>query len=112
MSDHDPQELQDPAAWDLDRAEKRPPVKEGRAVVSVAFARKDFDRVAEAAERLGQRLSEFIREAALDKASAQAAPALLTSYSASYGSAIFTQAPNATRLVGVVVRREEAASTA
>lgn len=112
MSDQELRDLQNPETWDFEGAEKRSPVKEGRTVVSVAFPRRDFARVSEAAERAEQRVSEFIREAALEKASSQASRAGLTSYSASYGSAIFTRKPNPTRVVGVVVRRHEEAITA
>ena len=54
--------------WDYQRAKKRPPVNSGRAVVSVAFARSDFEVVALYAERLGLRTSQFIRDAAIERA--------------------------------------------
>lgn len=63
MSEED---LQNADNWDLEHAEKRPPVKKARAVVSVAFSADDFDRVAEVAERIGMKTSEFIREATLN----------------------------------------------
>ena len=44
------------------------PRRRPRAVVSVAFPREDFEVVEECAERLGKRLSEFIREAAIARA--------------------------------------------
>ncbi|MDQ3693787.1 MAG: hypothetical protein M3464_09170 [Chloroflexota bacterium] len=56
--------LQDPEAWD--EGEVRPPVKSPRAIVSVAFAREDFERIAEYATRRGMKTSEFIRRAALE----------------------------------------------
>lgn len=40
-------------------------VKSPRAVVSVAFAREDFELVARVARTSGMRTSEFIREASL-----------------------------------------------
>ena len=64
------EQLQDPANWDFERAEKRPGVKKTRAVVSVAFSQEDYDDVLDAAERRGMRTSEFIRSAALDRARA------------------------------------------
>lgn len=79
-------------AWDFERAQKRPPVREPRAVVSVAFSRKDFERVSLAAQRLLMRTSEFIRAAALEKASGQPTSAL-ASYTVSLGVAIFTEKP-------------------
>lgn len=59
-------ELQDPNTWEH-AGEVRPAVKPPRAIVSVAFSRKDFDAVAAHAERHGMRLSEFIRRATLDR---------------------------------------------
>ena len=64
MTDHN---LQNPNNWDFENAEKRPGVKKPRAVVSVAFSREDFERVAEHAEHLGMKISEFIRNAALEQ---------------------------------------------
>src|SRR5438093_11997794 len=61
-------ELESSEYWDDASAERHPPVKGGRAIVSVALAREDFQRVAAAAERAGKKTSEFIREAALEKA--------------------------------------------
>jgi hypothetical protein len=77
--------------WDYERAERRPAVKGARAVVSVAFPREDFERVSQAAKRRALRTSEFIREAALEKAVGQ--PAALTSYTVSLGAAIFSERP-------------------
>ena len=64
MSDTD-REYQKPDTWDWEQAEMRPPVKRARVIVSVAFPRPDFERVAAYAERVGKRTSEFIREATL-----------------------------------------------
>ena len=61
-------DLQDPKQWDYEKAERRPGVKSARAVVSVAFSRQDFERVAASAAERGKRTSEFIREAALERA--------------------------------------------
>ena len=54
--------------WDFERAEKRPGVQKSRAIVSVAFSRDDFEQVGLEAERLGMKVSEFIRRATLDRA--------------------------------------------
>jgi len=59
-------ELQDEESWD-DEGEVRPAVKPQRAVVSVAFSRDDFERVATYARRHGMKTSEFIRRAALSQ---------------------------------------------
>ena len=71
-------ELENEDQWDYEAAEKRPAVTKPRAVVSVAFARDDFERVSESAEFHEMRLSEFIRVAALEKA-ARSVTALVTS---------------------------------
>jgi hypothetical protein len=60
-------DLEAAESWDFASADKVPAQKSSRAIVSVAFKREDFDRVAEQAEQLGIRTSEFIREAALDR---------------------------------------------
>jgi hypothetical protein len=62
-------ELEDPETWDDETTEVHPPAKRGRAVVSVAFPRKDFSRVAQAARAQGLKTSEFIRQAALARLS-------------------------------------------
>lgn len=71
MDDKELRDLQEPGSWDDDRAERRSGLKTARAVVSVAFARQDFERVSEAARVSGMRTSEFIRQAALREASEQ-----------------------------------------
>ncbi len=62
-------DLQDESIWDYDKAEIRPASKSNRVVVSVAFARQDFQRVGEYAESVNMKTSEFIRTAALEKIS-------------------------------------------
>lgn len=61
-------DLENPESWDYKSLQTRQPVKSPRVVVSVAFSREDFAVVSQFAERLGKRTSEFIREAALEKA--------------------------------------------
>ena len=53
MDDTELRELQDRETWDDDEGEVRPPVKAPRAVVSVAFARDDFEKVSEFARSAG-----------------------------------------------------------
>lgn len=67
-ADEELRELEDPDTWET-ASESRPPVKNQRSVVSVAFAREDFEHVARAARQRGMRTSEFIRNAALRQAS-------------------------------------------
>jgi hypothetical protein len=61
-------DLENPENWDFDKLETREPVKSPRVVVSVAFPHEGFITVSQYAERLGKKTSEFIREAALEKA--------------------------------------------
>lgn len=56
------EELENADNWDLENAEKAAPAaRKARAVVSVAFPGEDFESVAEMAEQLGMKTSEFIR---------------------------------------------------
>lgn len=66
------EDLEKPDNWDFDNAVEHPPVKGRRAVVSVAFPRDDFQLVSGTAEQLGMKTSEFIRKAAVEKASVSA----------------------------------------
>lgn len=75
------EELQREDQWDFDAAEARGPASRTRAVVSVAFARADFDRVAQYAELQGKRVSEFIREAASERAAHTATPVTVNRFS-------------------------------
>ncbi|HET7035438.1 MAG TPA: hypothetical protein VFI42_07135 [Thermomicrobiaceae bacterium] len=67
LSDKQLRELENPETWE-EKGEVHPAVKNPRAVVSVAFSRDDFGRVAEAARERGMKLSAFIREAAVERA--------------------------------------------
>ena len=65
------EELHDPAAWDFDNAEQLPaPERKARAVVSVAFSSDALEFVNAAALDAEMKLSQFIREAAMEKAAA------------------------------------------
>ena len=70
MTNDELKQLQDDESWDASQASLRSPVRNARAVVSVAFAREDLDRVSARAEELGMKTSEFIRHAALESAAA------------------------------------------
>ena len=59
-------ELENPDNWDFNAVKVHPAVKSARAIVSVAFSREDYELVSLCAESSGQRISEFIREAALE----------------------------------------------
>ena len=83
-------QLMDPEAWDFESAERRPGTKADRTVVSVGFPRKDFELVAEEAERVGMKVSEFIRNAALNDARHQRQQATIFTASGTPGFASFT----------------------
>ena len=87
-ADHD---LQDMSQWDHERAEERGPSKGARAVVSVALAREDFDRITQCAQREGMRTSEFIRQAALDRVAQHGRPARVLSITDDQGGFRRTQ---------------------
>ena len=57
--------------WDYENLEIKEPVKSPRVVVSVAFSHNDFSTVSIYAKKAGKKTSEFIREAALEKANQQ-----------------------------------------
>lgn len=59
------EDLQNPDNWDFEQAEEQLPTRPARAVVSVAFTREDFDRVAARAEEKNKRISTMIREIVL-----------------------------------------------
>lgn len=65
------EELQNPEAWEDMDEPAQPATKSARAVVSVAFARDDFETVVAAAKQHGMKTSEFIRQAALEKTVSQ-----------------------------------------
>ena len=65
------EELRDESMWDFENAEQLPPPeRKARAIVSVAFPGADFDCVSEAARNADMKVSHFIREAAIEKATA------------------------------------------
>jgi hypothetical protein len=101
MSDEGDRELENTESWDFDDPEVREPVKPSRVVVSVAFRRQDLDEVSECAERLGKRTSEFIREAAIDKATSRGGGTLVYA-SGSIGSQWWTDQMPATTLTMVL----------
>lgn len=59
-------DLQNPENWEETEGEMTPAVKAPRAIVSVAFSRADFERVAQHARLHGMKTSEFIRRSALE----------------------------------------------
>jgi len=68
MNDEEIAQLQNDDEWDFESAVRQRSPRSHRAVVSVGFKTADFTLVAEAARKRDQPLSQFIREAALDRA--------------------------------------------
>lgn len=99
-------ELENSESWDYERPEVRKPIKASRVVVSVAFQREDFARVSGYAEQLGKKVSEFIREAALEKATGQSGDFHI--YGALWGSEPMSAT---TRVAGAPKLSEEALVT-
>lgn len=74
MNEPELDELENPDNWDWENAEEVVPTQEPGAVVARRFSGAEFDRLDKAAERSAMRLTDFIREAALEKAGAVSAP--------------------------------------
>ncbi len=74
MHDDELRRLQDDDEWDAESAVYQPPRKTRRAVVSVAFPSADFQLVATVARAAGQPTSQFIREAAVERARRASTP--------------------------------------
>ena len=68
MSEKELEKLEKEDQWDSESAEQRPPMKQPRLVVSVAFPSHEFSLVSSYADSIGKRTSQFIREAAIEKA--------------------------------------------
>ena len=69
MMEREETDHEDSERWDLDNPVKSGPVKNRRTVVSVSFPSGAFQVVAAAAGEAGLSTSQFIREAAIAKAS-------------------------------------------
>lgn len=69
MTQRETEDLEDSQSWDLDNPVKSGPVKNRRTVVSVSLPSSVYQIVAAAAEEAGLSTSQFIREAAIAKAS-------------------------------------------
>jgi hypothetical protein len=68
ISDEELQELEDPATWDWESAERRQSSANARSAVQVTFSQPEFEELAAYTELYGLRLTDFIRRAALDAA--------------------------------------------
>ncbi len=93
--------------WDFERAKIKKPVKAPRVVVSVAFSREDFESVAGYAGRMGKKISEFIREAALEKATKRESVTSLYGFGSAGSLWAEKDLPSATQLQTPAVVKEE-----
>lgn len=109
VSDDELKDYQDPESWESSSDDKRPPLKGGRAIVSVAFSRSDFEFVADAARAAEMKTSEFIRAAAIDRAVQNSKRATIVS--ASSHLQIRTPYPSGSLRVGNVTRSESESKT-
>jgi len=107
MNDKERADLQDPDSWDYEHAIELPASKKPRAVVSVGFARADFEQVAAAARRDGKTTSEFIRDAAMSQVASPGARGTLLVSSAGAGSLIVTGGFGPMTRTRVLVTSEE-----
>ena len=84
------EELQGPETSEDTDEPVQPATRTARAVVSVAFARDDFETVVAAAKQHGMKTSEFIRRAAMEKTSlkSQQAQVLVVSGSIQTGHTV------------------------
>lgn len=99
MDESELNQLQNPDNWDTEHIEVHPPAKAPRVVVSVSFPRRDYEKVARCAKELDARVSEFIRDAAVERACAQRLYAEVSSVTHSTAVAIFMEKPpSATRV--------------
>ena len=99
-------DLENPESWDYDNLEIKEPVKSPRVVVSVAFPHEGFITVSQCAERLGKKTSEFIREAALEKAKNRGLEIMVYDFG-STGSLWFeSNLPSSTRVYTLIKEQE------
>jgi hypothetical protein len=68
MNDDEIAQLQDEDEWDFETAERQRAPRGRRTIVSVGFKPAEFSVVAAAAEQHDRPLSQFIREAAIERA--------------------------------------------
>lgn len=89
--------IQDREEWGDDDGEVREPVRNRRAVVSVAFSREDFEQVSAHAAKQGMKTSEFIREAALQQVGTQPAKVIEVRISGAFHTRYPRQTEHVTR---------------
>ena len=99
--------LENPEVWDLEAKSKVKASTGQRVVVSVAFPGVEFDKVAEAADRFGMKTSQFIRTAAIEKASEEPKVSVLQLTSGNVGLVISSCAPVGTAVLSLSYEKIE-----
>jgi hypothetical protein len=105
MNDNFEKDLENSENWDFDKAEIREAPKSPRVIVSVAFHNDDFKIVSAYANRIGKKISEFIREAAVDKAIGKNSIISLSTFASSGTFWCASNLPSSTRLQTYEVER-------
>jgi|GEM_PF-2462097 hypothetical protein len=90
MKDLNNEELEKIETWDTDKLHVSKPTKPSRVVVSVSFRRKDFELISQKAESSGKKISQFIRDSAINEATPLSTRILFSSLSGGTGMIIST----------------------
>jgi hypothetical protein len=78
-------EIQKIENWDFEHPIVRKPSKPARIVVSVAFHQDDFQQVSKCARLIGEKTSQYIRDAAIEKSRVKS-PVIFVNGSGSLGA--------------------------
>ena len=100
-------ELENSENWDYQRPAIKKTVKTSRVVVSVAFPHADFALVSTHAERLGEKTSEFIRKAAIEKATGQCGASIVHGSGGTGTLWYVEQMPTITRVASSLIQEFE-----
>ena len=90
MSNMNNEELEKIENWDTENIHFSKPTKPSRVVVSVSFHRKDFELISRQAESSGKKISQFIRDSAINEAMPTGTRILFSSLSGGTGMVIST----------------------
>jgi hypothetical protein len=77
------EELESEDNWDFQAGEVRPPVRGRRVVISVSVRPEEFAKIARSARRAGMKVSEFMRQSAVEKSRVEPGEFVLTGASVS-----------------------------
>ena len=107
--EHREDELQNEESWDWDAATSMKPGRKAgkRTVVSVAFNHSDFELVSIFAEQAGKKLSEFIREAAVEKATGEGSSLSAYVTGSAYGMSVIATGTGGFTRVNAAITYED-----